>query len=106
MSPIFRASFLLELARPPGDPDTVDCGIALEEPQDPNHRKTSKKSIRQHPRFSLRITVLIALSLGVILNAVIYSTYGRRYYTVRQLTGVAEVIVSPLLPCASFVSSP
>lgn len=106
MSPIFLLSFLLELARPHDDPDTVDCGIALEEPQDQNHPKTSKKSIRQHPRFSLRIAVLIALSIGVILNAVIYSTYGRQYYTVRQLTGVAEVIVSPHLPPSSFVSSP
>lgn len=106
MSPIFRLSFRVELARPSDDPDTVDSDIALEQPQDQNPRMTLNKSIRQHPRFSLRITALIALSLGIILNAVIYSTYGRRYYTVRQLTGAAELIVSPYLPFFSLVSYP
>lgn len=97
MSPIFRLSFRVELARPSDDPETIDGGIPLEQSQDQNARRTLKQSIRQHPRFSLRITALIALSLGIILNAVIYSIYGRRYYTVRQLTGVAEVVVSPYL---------
>jgi len=71
MSPFFRFSFLLELPRPADHPDKGDCGIALEEPQDQTQRKIVKKGIREHPRFSLRIAALIALTLGIVLNTVI-----------------------------------
>ena len=98
MPPLCRFSFLLALPRPSTDPNPINQDIALDPPDDQNHLKTSKQGLRQHPHFSLRVTALIALSLGIILNAVIYSTYGRQYYTVRQLTGAAEIIVRLHLP--------
>ena len=111
MPPLFRFNLLLELSRPSNhidtstideEGDTVYLTPCNRTPPDSNNHNAAKISVRQHPRYSLRIATLIALSLGIVLNTVMLNSYGRQDDTVQILTGTAEWVVShPLIALSS-----
>lgn len=71
-------------------------------------KQPSSVELHQHPRFSPRLVALIASYLGIVMSNAILVTYcrQRKYYTVRSLTGWAEMVLSRLFSQIGYFVSP